>query len=141
MRDKEDARWEYRRTKRQKRVREGWETNIRTGPCGVHAQVVVVQSRNFCVYLFEIRILIIWRVNSWVEGNTCGFITHLVRCLVPFCMPVEIGESRAGATKESRDMSYERKVSTVAFLECVKVHHVKLADIDGYGTVSVRFSL
>jgi hypothetical protein len=56
-------------------------------------------------------------------------------------MPVEIGELQAGAVKESRDMSYERKVPTVAFLECVKVHHVKLADIDRYSTVGIQFSL
>jgi len=67
--------------------------------------------------------------------------TRLVRCLVLCCMPVEIGESRPGAAKESRDISYERQVPTVAFLECVKLHHVKLADIDRYGTVGVRFSL
>jgi hypothetical protein len=53
-------------------------------------------------------------------------------------MPVEIGESRAGAAKESRDMSYERKVPTVAFMECVKVHDVKLADIDRHDTVFVE---
>jgi hypothetical protein len=56
-------------------------------------------------------------------------------------MSVEIGESQTGAAKESRDMSYERKVPTVAFLECVKVHHVKLADIDRCSTVGARFSL
>ena len=38
-------------------------------------------------------------------------------------------------------MSYESKVPTVAFLKCVKVHHIKLADIEQSSTVGVRLSL
>ena len=33
--------------------------------------------------------------------------------------------------QEARDMLDEREVPAVAFVECVKVHHVKLANIDG----------
>jgi hypothetical protein len=52
-------------------------------------------------------------------------------------MAIEIRESRAGAAKKSWDVFYERKVSGVAFFERVKVHNVKLADVNRPDTIGV----
>jgi hypothetical protein len=56
-------------------------------------------------------------------------------------MPVKKGESRAGAAKKSRDVFDESEVPTVAFLERVKVHDVKLADVNRSRTVGVRTTI
>ena len=58
-------------------------------------------------------------------------------------MPFEIGEPRTRAAEEAGDVSDERKVPAVAFLECVKVYYVELADIntDGGRAVRVRVSI
>jgi hypothetical protein len=45
-------------------------------------------------------------------------------------MSIEIGESRFGTTKEPRNMLYEGEMSKVTFLERIKVHDVKLSQVD-----------
>ena len=45
-------------------------------------------------------------------------------------MSIEIGESRLWAPKESRNVSYESKMSRVPFLKRIKVHNIKLSQIN-----------
>ena len=51
-------------------------------------------------------------------------------CLVLFCMPIKLGKAWAGTSTKPWDVFYDRKVSTVAFLERIKVYDVKLADVN-----------
>jgi hypothetical protein len=52
-------------------------------------------------------------------------------------MPMKKGESRAGTTKKSWNVLYESEVPTVAFVECIEVHDVKLADVNKPGGAGV----
>jgi hypothetical protein len=44
-------------------------------------------------------------------------------------VPVEKGESRAGATEKSRHILYERKVARVSLVERIEVDNIEFADI------------
>lgn len=63
--------------------------------------------------------------------------TYLIRCLVHRPVPIEIRKSRAGAAKKSWDVFDKSKVPAIAFMESIKVHDVKLSDVD---TFRDRFS-